>query len=132
MSKINNYSGNGSRQEKNGYNLSRQIFIFSANNPGLVKPKHIALYFWIVELNNRLRWKDVFGLPTMESMKMIGIKDRRSYRQTLTDLEEWGFIQKIEKSTNQYIANKISLLIKENVKELCDKNQYSNRYDYWN
>ena len=107
---------------KNGYALSRQWFDFIKYEKEEVKPIHAALYFWIVEKNNILKWKDVFGLPTLEAMKMIGIKDRRSYRKALEELERWGFIKVVYKSTNQYKASKIKL----NYREKRNDSNYDN------
>lgn len=98
--------------KKNGYALSRQWFDFALNNPEKVNTNHAALYFWIVELNNKLLWKEVIGLPTLVAMGMIGIRDRRYFRKTLSDLEEWGFIKLISKSRNQYACNRVALLLK--------------------
>lgn len=97
---------------KYGYLLANQWFDFASKNSALIKPVHSALYFWICELNNRLFWRETFGLPTLEAMKMIGIKDRRHYRATLQDLEKWGFIRLVSKSKNQHAANKVSLVTK--------------------
>jgi hypothetical protein len=113
-------------QEKNGYTLSKQWFDFAKENPESVKPIHAALYFWIVALDNKLRWPEVFGLPTLDSMKMIGIKDRRLFRKSLSDLTHWGFIKIFEKSINQYHATRISLSIRNN-----DNNEYEPQRSYF-
>jgi hypothetical protein len=67
----------------------------------------------------------------MESMKKIGIKDRKSYRQTLSDLEEWGFIKKMAKSRNQYQANQIALLIRQEDEGTWNINDDSNERSIW-
>jgi len=138
MSKGNYNFGNRTQQEKTGYALSRRIYTFSENNPGLVKPKHFAVYFWIVELTNRLRWKEIIGVPTMEAMKNVGIKDRRVYRQVIIDLERWGFIKVITKSINQSRACQIQLLLKEdydhkwNTEQIENNNKQRNTEQYFN
>jgi hypothetical protein len=48
----------------------------------------------------------------------IGIKSFKTYIETLTDLIEWGFVVMIEKSTNQYSSNIISLVTKFDKKML--------------
>ncbi|HUX56452.1 MAG TPA: hypothetical protein VMV77_05730 [Bacteroidales bacterium] len=97
---------------KNGYALSRQWFDFVSESNEKITPIHTALYFWIVELNNKLLWKDVFGLPTLDAMRRIRIKDRRCYRKTLQDIKDWGFIEIKSKSINQYASTQISLIIR--------------------
>ena len=93
-----------------GYELSRAWFDFSFTNPELINPNHSALYFFAIEHCNRLGWKDKFGLPTTMAMEAIGIKSYKTYKKTLTDLIEWGFIVMVQKSTNQYSSNIIALV----------------------
>ncbi len=100
--------------KKNGYRLSKQIFEFTKTYNDRLRPGHIALYFWICELNNKIGWgQDVIGLPTMEAMKMIGMKDRRFYRRVLTELEDLGLIRIVKLSPNQYVATQVELLLNE-------------------
>lgn len=94
----------------NGYELSRIWFDFCFENPEKVKPNHTALYFFAVEHCNRLGWKSKFGFPTEMVKDAIGIKNYRTYINTLNDLIEFGFIEMIEKSKNQYSANIIALV----------------------
>ncbi len=79
-----------------------------------IEPGHIALYFWICELNNRIGWhQNIIGLPTSIAMKMIGMRDRRFYRRILTELDSFGLIRIVKLSTNQYIATQVELLLTE-------------------
>lgn len=94
---------------KNGYELSRAWFDFCFENPELIKPNHTALYFFIIEHCNRLGWKKKFGLPTEMAKDAIGIKSYNTYINTLNDLVEWGALEMIEKSKNQYSANIVAL-----------------------
>lgn len=107
MNKDRYYSNNTA---KNWYVFSKTFKTFALNNPDLIKPVHYALYFWIIELNNELRWPDKVLLHTKHTMLGIGIKDRERYYITLKDLENWGFIKIISTSPNQYTSNQISLL----------------------
>lgn len=97
------------KTELSGYELSRTFFDWSFANPDLVRPNHIALYFFCIEHNNRLGWKEKFGLPTTMTMEAIGIKSYNTYISTFNDLVKWGFVKLIEKSKNQYSANVIGL-----------------------
>ena len=94
----------------NGYELSRKWFDFCFDNPEKIKPNHSALYFFAIEHCNRLGWKEKFGFPTEMAKDAIGIKNYRTYINTLNDLVDWGFLKMIEKSKNQYSANIIALV----------------------
>ncbi len=72
------------------------------------------MYFFIIEHCNRLWWKEKFGLPMEMTKDAIGIKNYRTYSDTLSDLIEWWFIKEIQKSKNQYSSCIIA--IAENTK----------------
>jgi len=97
---------------KNGYALSRQWFNFTAETSEMVSTIHTALYFWIVDLNNRLNWKEVIGLPTDHTMNAIRIKSYRSYKRALDDLCRWGFLTLVTKARNQHTCNEVALVLK--------------------
>jgi hypothetical protein len=97
-------------KEITGYELSKDWFDFCFENPEKVNPNHIAMYFFIIEHCNRLGWKEKFGLPMEMTKNAIGIKNYRTYSKTFNDLVEWGFIQVLQKSVNQYSANIIALV----------------------
>lgn len=93
----------------NSYELSRKFFDWTFENPQKITPNHIALYFFCIEHCNRLGWKKNFGLPTTMAKEAIGIRSYNTYINTLNDLVEFGFINMIEKSKNQYSSNIIAL-----------------------
>ena len=88
---------------KNGYSYSRAWFDFAFETDA-VKPVHTALFFWIVELNNRLGWKEQFGLPTLATMEALRIGNKRTYLAALNDLVSWNFIEVVSESKNQYTS----------------------------
>ena len=94
----------------NGYIFTKQWFEFVDENPEKIKPTHAALWHYLVELNNKLKWKEKFGVPTDYTMRMIGVKNYKTYKNTLNDLIKWGFIQMVTKSSNQYNASVIALV----------------------
>ena len=98
------------KNELNSYQLSRTFFDWCFENPEKISPTHIAMYFFIIEHCNRLGWKEKFGLPTVMVKDAIGIRNFRTYANTLNDLVEWGFIIMIEKSKNQYSSNIIAIV----------------------
>ena len=93
----------------NSYELSRNWFNWSFENPEKINPNHSALFFFIIEHCNRLGWKNKFGLPTTMAKEAIGIKSYKTYIKTLNDLIDFGFIILIEKSKNQYSSNIIAM-----------------------
>ena len=96
-------------KQLNSYDLSRKWFDFCFLNPDKIKPNHTALYFFAIEHCNRLGWKQKFGFPTTMVMEAVGIKSYNTYINTLNDVVDWGFIEMIERSKNQYSANIIAL-----------------------
>ena len=94
----------------NSYELSRKWFDFCFDNPEKITSNHTALYFFIIEHCNRLGWKSKFGLPSQMAMDAIGIKNWRTYSKALNELIDFGFIQCIQKSKNQYSATVIAIV----------------------
>ncbi len=93
----------------NSYDLSRKWFDWAFENPERINPNHTALYFFIIEHCNRLGWKEKFGLPTTMAKEAIGIRSYNTYINTLNDLVQFGFVNLIEKSKNQYSSNIVAL-----------------------
>jgi len=93
----------------NSYELSRRFFDWCFENPDLVCPDHVAIYFFAIEHCNRLGWKDKFGFPSQMTMEALGIKKHQTYIKYFRELIEYGFIKLIQESKNQYSANIISL-----------------------
>ena len=91
------------------FKLTRAFWDFAFENPEKIKPNHCALYLFIVEHCNRLGWKKKFGLPTEMSKEAIGIRSYNTYILTLNDLVEFGLIELIEKSKNQYSSNIVAI-----------------------
>lgn len=91
------------------FKLLRDFWDFTFDNPEKIKANHCALYCFIVEHCNRLGWKPKFGLPTTMAKDAIGIRSYNTYIETLSDLIDFGFIELVEKSRNQYSSNIIAL-----------------------
>jgi hypothetical protein len=94
----------------NSYELSRNWFDWSFENPELISPTHTAIYFFAIEHCNRLGWKDKFGFPSQMAMDAIGVRKHQTFAKHFQDLVDWGFITLVQKSKNQYSANIISLI----------------------
>ncbi|TAE98743.1 MAG: hypothetical protein EAZ80_06040, partial [Runella slithyformis] len=93
-----------------GYELSRAWFDWAFENPDLNSTNHTALYMWIIEKWNRLGQKEKFGLPAFEAMEFLGIKSYKTYKKAFDDLTQWGFVEVVTESKNQYTANIIALV----------------------
>lgn len=94
----------------NSYELSRAFWDYAFENPEKIKPIHSSIYFFSIEHCNRLGWKQKFGLPSQMVMEAIGVKNWRTYSKGLNDLVEWGFLQMVEKSVNQYSSNIVAIV----------------------
>lgn len=92
----------------NGYDLSRKWFDFAFENKA-AKVQHTALFMWIIELANRLGWKEEFGLPTGDTMEGLSIGNKQTYYTTLNDLVSWGFVTVVQKSVNRYQSTYIRI-----------------------
>lgn len=102
----------------NSYDLSRKFWDWAYENPEIIKPNHAALYFFIIEHCNRLGWKKKFGLPTTMAKEAIGIRSYNTFINCFNDLANFGFIEILERSKNQFSSNIIAL---SNFNKACDK-----------
>lgn len=93
----------------NGYSLTKIWYEFTIST-GLTKPNHHALYHYLVYLANKLDWPLSFQIPNEPTMHGSGIGNYRTFKNTLQDLVDWGFIRMVEKSFNQHTANRIALV----------------------
>jgi len=83
------------------FKLSRNWFDFAFEKKE-AKSFHTAMFCWLVELNNRMGWKEEFGLPTRDTMDGLKIGNRNTYHSILKDLQSWGFIKIVQEAKNQY------------------------------
>lgn len=97
-------------EQLNTFELSRKWFNYGFDNPEKIKPLHTAIYFFAIEHCNRLGWKQKFGFPSQMVMEALGIKNWRTYSNGLNDLVDFGFIEMIEISKNQYSSNIIAIV----------------------
>lgn len=93
----------------NGYDLTRAWYNFKFKDPKKVKSGHSDLFFYIIDLWNRLGQKREFGLPTAVAMESLGIGSYNTYKKLLDDLFNFGFIKLISDSKNQHQAKIIAI-----------------------
>ena len=96
-------------QTISGYELSRRFWNYFAEYPTELNPYLSHVYFWIIELFNRLSWPHEIGLPTANTMEMLGMKTYKRYKQTLAKLDDAGLISVTYWSKNQWQSNRIAL-----------------------
>lgn len=94
----------------NGYNLTRAWYDFKFENVGKVKAVHSDMYFYIIDLWNRLGQKSNFGLPTDVAMEALGIGSYNTYKKVLQDLIDFKFIILVSDSKNQHSSKVIALV----------------------
>lgn len=93
----------------NGYNLIRDWYNFKFENPSRVKAIHSDFYCYLIDRWNRLGQKQEFGLPTSVTMEALGIGSYNTYKKTLQDLIDFGFIKLVTESKNQHQSKVIAL-----------------------
>jgi hypothetical protein len=93
----------------NGYNLIRAWYNFKFENPTKAKAIHSDFYCYLVDQWNRLGQKKEFGLPTSYTMECLGIGSYNTYKKTLQDLIDFGFIKIIQDSKNQHSSKIVAL-----------------------
>ncbi len=92
-----------------GYTLTRNWYDFKFENPSKVRSIHTDFYIYLVDRWNRLGQKKEMGLPTSFTMEMLGIGSYNTYKKTLKDLVDFGFIIIIKDSQNQHTSKIIAL-----------------------
>lgn len=102
----------------NGYDLTRNWYNYKFSNPDKVKHIHSDLYFYTVDLWNRLGQKDKFGLPTGVTMESLNIGSYNTYKKAIADIIDFGFIKLVSDAKNQYQSKVIALSLND---EACDK-----------
>lgn len=93
----------------NGYSLTKGWFEFVLDHPGTINASHTSLYLVLIEINNRLDWRENFAITSSECMALMPCSSRTTFSKCLKDLVDWGFVDIVIKSSNQYSANVISL-----------------------
>jgi len=93
----------------NGYELSKVWFNFRYGKKNEVKPIHTELYFYIIDLWNRLGQPSEFGLPTDVTMNVLGIGSYATYKKALQSVINFGFVKEVSESKNQHQSRIIAL-----------------------
>jgi hypothetical protein len=95
--------------EMTGYGLQKQFYEWLAETDEPVTPAHIALYHYIIQLCNRLGWKNPMDIDTPTGMLCSKIGTGRTYKATLIDLHLFGLVEILYWTKNQHRAHRIRL-----------------------
>ena len=93
----------------NGYDLSHKFYEWAFENRRVFKPAVPALYFYLVEVCNKLGWKKEFSISSKECMEGMGVSAYNTYKEAFDILCDNGLITIVKKSCNHHQANIISL-----------------------
>ena len=93
--------------EMTGYGLQKQFYEWLAETDEPVTSAHIALYHYIIQLCNRLGWKNPMDIDTPTGMLCSKIGTGRTYKATLIDLHLWGLVGIEFWTKNQHRAHRI-------------------------
>ena len=93
--------------EMTGYGLQKQFYEWLAETDEPVTSAHIALYHYIIQLCNRLGWKNPMDIDTPTGMLCSKIGTGRTYKATLIDLHRWGLVGIEFWTKNQHRAHRI-------------------------
>ena len=92
-----------------GYGLQKQFYEWLAETDEPVTSAHIALYHYIIQLCNRLGWKNPMDIDTPTGMLCSKIGTGRTYKATLIDLHLWGLVGIEFWTKNQHRAHRIRI-----------------------
>jgi predicted transcriptional regulator len=83
---------------------------WALNNPEKNNPTATAIYFYILNVANELRWKESFGLSSTQIISAVGVSNYKTYKKNLDILVENGLIKIVVQSKNQYQCNIFGLV----------------------
>lgn len=100
------------KKEINGYNLIKFFYERMDAHQDMCdhcKPRHIALFLRVLEIQNQIGWKTkTIGLPTENTMHYARIGNDKTYRRTVEELISWDVLKEVSKSVNQHQSRKVS------------------------
>ena len=97
-------------------------FLMEKQKEGRCTLKHIGFFVFLMEKNRSLRWTENFGLPRKDTMKVLKIKNRRTYYSLFEDMRLLCLIDVIEAS-DPHNAVKISIMTQDFADYIASKNK---------
>lgn len=98
-----------SEKKLTGYDLSRSWFNYLWEHPGEITANDTALFFWLVEIWNRIGQPEQFQITAKECKDGMSAKSYNTYKKSLDKLIGLGYLKMIRQSTNQYQCNVIAM-----------------------
>jgi hypothetical protein len=95
------------------FNYFNYFYHWIEENPDKVDPYITAVYFALLNRANKSGWKDKFAIILVDLQETCGINSRTTMLKTLARLEEYGFLQTVSTTTNQYKNRVICLPLNE-------------------
>ena len=84
--------------------------------------KHVGFFVFLMEKNRRLKWCETFGLPRKDTMKILEIKNRRTYYNLFEEMRLLRLIEVIEDS-DPHNAVRISIMTQDFADYIVSKNE---------
>ena len=106
----------------------RFCFHILEQEQGRMKAAHVGMYFYLLNLNRKMKWNRNVGVPTAKAMKMLSIKSDDTFYKFRDELIGLGLIELVHASTSKVRASVFTLHTKklgefskaEWLKEFCD------------
>lgn len=95
------------------FNYFNYFYQWIEENPDKVDPYITAVYFALLNRANKSGWKDKFAIILIDLQETCGINSRTTMLKTLAKLEEFGFLQTVSTTQNQYKNRVICLPLNE-------------------
>ena len=83
---------------------------WASENTEKVNPTTTSMYFYILSVANELNWRQSFGLSSTQIMNGIGIATYKTYKKHFDQLVQFGLIQVVKESKNQFTCNVLALV----------------------
>lgn len=93
----------------NGFTQIHEFYKIIFNGKLAIKPEHIAVYFFILNQDNRANWSEWICISIDTLMIGTTITRVQTVYKILADLESWKLIE-WQRGTNKYQAAKYKLL----------------------
>jgi hypothetical protein len=95
------------------FNYFNYFYQWIEDNPDKVDPYITAVYFALLNRANKSGWKDKFAIILVDLQETCGINSRTTMLKTLSKLEDFGFLQTVSTTQNQYKNRVICLPLNE-------------------
>ena len=99
-----------------GMNFIQQVRRFDELSAGNLTPNAIAIYYHLLNVNNRCGWKEWFSESDLWISRFVGIKRHETILAAINLLKQKGFIE-FERGTKRNIPTKYKIIVLNNSTE---------------